>query len=399
MPTMLFPRLNGSADPETTRVVSARRQQLWATCKSLRCGGKINASPVESDTGVTTSHAKAPRKVHSRNASSRILKRHESCIFLPEESDDDDDDDDISLDPFVGSAPPEMTSAMEHQSFTLRRSPSFQLSGTNRGAPQLPPKTEITIQPLTRPTKPIRAASVLMKEDALDHIVFASKTPGLGLRMKFLGHTKSSPMIPKTDSENSQTDSSTNESSHSASHSDEEESSSNIAAKFFENVKLFDCGEGKVSFGLPQIATVQSWKGEDLWWTRKELVLSHASQSAQLIGNDKAKRYMKQYQQAQEELQLSQIYNLDGKPYLEKLPGGVKRGLREGHAGLEVFSSLENRRRVRGRAIVRSVIDLSSRTNDPMQLREHSERLNAPNLYWAIMVAKAHQRYDRFIDI
>lgn len=390
MPTMMLPRRDGSAAPETGRI-SARRQ-FWAKRKSFRRRAKKKVSPVEDATDVATSSlAKAPTSKIPRSESFRIFRRQEPCIFLPDVDDYDDISLDPSIDPSVCSAPPELTSATENQSFTLQRSASFQLDKA--------PCADISFQTPAIPTKPTRAASVLMKEDALDNIVFASTRPASSLSMKFLGLGKASAMVTEIGSENSRTDPSTNGSSHSTSHSDEADSNCSIAERFLQNAKMFDCEGGKVSFGLPQIATVQSWKGEDLWWTRQELKLSHASQTAQLIDNRKAKRYLERYQEAQEELQLSQIYNVDGKPYLEKLPGRVRKGLREGHAGLEVFSSLESRRRIRGRAIVRSVIDFSSRTDDPIQLRKHSERLNAPNLYWANMLAKAHQKYDRYIDM
>ena len=198
-------------------------------------------------------------------------------------------------------------------------------------------------------------------------------------------------------SEGSHTESSSDSSSQSEEADTDTESS--IAKQSIEDIELFDPLGGKVSFGISQVFTVPSWKGEDLWWTKRELRLSHVFQSSELVNNDRAKRYLQRYEEAQEEILLSQIYNLDGKPHLEKLPGGVKRGLREGFAGLEVFSLLENRRRVRCRAIVRSVVELSLRTDDSIEVGLHAQRLNAPSLEWAALLARAHQLYDRLLEI
>ena len=211
-----------------------------------------------------------------------------------------------------------------------------------------------------------------------------------------LGFKKTTPASSGISVESTQTESSTNDSSQ-----NDEEAAPKTTVRFFEDIKLYHEPEriSKVRFGVSQIVKVESWKSEELWWSKPDLRGSMARQSEQIHGNDKVRTYLQRYQQAQEELQLSQIYNLDGKPHLEKLPGGLRRGFRQGYLGLEVLSTLENRRRDRRRAIVRSVVDLSSRMQEPMQLRVHSERLSAPGLCWAMMVAEASQRYERLLDI
>ena len=311
-----------------------------------------------------------PSKGSTRSGSFHIFKQ-------------DDGEDDTSVDPSVCSAP-ELT-ASTHKSFTFLRSGSFQIR--EKKMLRRMQEEEITFHPPTVSTikKQIQAASVTAPEDMMATLSVA-KAPRRGLKLKLFGVGKAD--APLETGRTFKTESSTDGSSLG-----ENDTASTNAAKDF------DCIGRKVSFGLPHVVTVSSWRGEDLWWTKSELHLSHCAQSAMLVNDDQVKRYLYRYEQAQEKLNLSQIYNLDGKPYLEKLPGGVKRGLRAGHAGLEVFSLLENRRRVRSRAIVRSVVELSVSTKDTVEVCRHAQRLNAPSLQWAIMMAEAHQKYDRLLDI
>ena len=357
-------------------------RQLWGKCKSFRHRKSNSSLP---DDAVVDVRFKATKTLQS--GSFRLFNKtrqvERSCLC------DDDDDDCNSDDLSVNSAP--VVSATKPESFTMPRRGSFEIR-ENKKIFRNSEET-ITFHPSSFPShkKSIQAASSAGAEATVAS-QRAAEVPRRGIRMKLFGAMETG--LVET-SEGSHTESS----SDSSSQSEEADTESSIAKQSIEDIELFDPLGGKVSFGISQVFTVPSWKGEDLWWTKRELRLSHVFQSSELVNNDRAKRYLQRYEEAQEEILLSQIYNLDGKPHLEKLPGGVKRGLREGFAGLEVFSLLENRRRVRCRAIVRSVVELSLRTDDSIEVGLHAQRLNAPSLEWAALLARAHQLYDRLLEI
>jgi len=148
--------------------------------------------------------------------------------------------------------------------------------------------------------------------------------------------------------------------------------------------------EKSVTFGATEYIEVPCWKdNQELWWSSSEIEQSRHSQNLVLMSNESTRLYLNAYQAAYKQL-------TNGGDKELRLPPGLRKGLERGHAGAECFSSLEERRRRRGRQIVRTIVAFSSFLRDPEELREHAERLNAPSLQWARTMGDAHSEANRY---